>query len=64
MGKSGERCPICKRYTARGVTCSNCYPDNEDEKNAFADFVDDHNENPFIPKDFGIIKDKFGYEER
>ena len=62
-----ERCPVCNRWgsAALGGYCKNCHPNaNEDEKNAFADFVDDHADGAFFPENFGIVKDKFGFEER
>lgn len=63
------RCPICNRYGSSKLDdyCRTCHPkryDKDEEKPAFVDFVGDHTQNPFIPDDFGIIKDKFGYEER
>ncbi len=63
------RCPICNRWgnSKLGGYCATCdskrYADDED-KNAFADFCDDHLDGAFFPEKFGILKDKFGYEER
>ena len=63
------RCPICNRWGSTSLNdyCKACYPkrhQDSDEKNAFADFVGDFNEDPFFPDSFGIVKKKFGYEER
>ena len=63
------RCPVCNRWGSSKLDdfCNTHYKeryDGNDEKNPFADFDGDHTQNPFIPDDFGIIKDKFGYEER
>jgi hypothetical protein len=64
-----ERCPVCNRWGSSklGGYCKTCHSNrykDDDEKNAFADFVDDHDDGAFFPKKFGILKDKFGYEER
>ena len=63
------RCPVCNRYGSVKTEgyCKTCHPkryNDDDEKHAFADFVGTHAEDGFFPKDFGIIKDRFGYEER
>jgi hypothetical protein len=62
------RCPICNRYGTslkyEGY-CKSCYQArDENEKHAFADFTGTHDTGGFFPKDFGIVKKKFGYEER
>ena len=62
-------CPMCNRYGSIKTEgyCKACYPkryDDDDEKHAFADFVGTHDQGAFLPGEFGIIKDKFGYEER
>ena len=67
MGKPGERCPVCGRFgsQALGGYCKTCHPNaNDDEKHAFADFCDNHDDGAFFPNEFGILKDKFGFEER
>ena len=65
-----NRCPGCNRLISikasqSGGLCSNCTPEERDE-NAFSDsfehdfgFSGSHTP----PDSFGIIKDKFGYEE-
>jgi len=63
------RCSICNRYGSSSLDgyCKDCYPKRyggEDEKNVFADFCDDHEDDAFFPRKFGILKKKFGYEER
>lgn len=69
MGKL-QRCYVCGWAWAKnglGGMCTPCYNkqyDGEDEKHAFADFTGKHDTGGFFPKNFGIVKDKFGYEER
>ena len=63
------RCPICNRYGSASLDdyCKTCHPkryDEDEDKHAFADFVGTHETGGFFPKEFGTIKDKFGYEER
>jgi len=63
------RCPICNRYgsSSLGDYCKDCHAkrySDDDEKHAFADFCDDHIDGVFFPGEFGVLKDKFGYEER
>ena len=63
------RCPVCNRYGSKLTEgyCRTCYAkryDDDDEKHAFADFVGKHDTGGFFPKSFGIVRDKFPYEER
>ena len=63
------KCPVCKRFGSvkNEGYCRTCYPkryDDDDEKNPFADFCDDHIDGEFFPGSFGVLKKKFGYEER
>jgi len=63
------RCPICNRFGSKalGDYCKTCHSklyDDGDEKHAFADFTGTHDEGGFFSDEFGVIKDKFGYEER
>ena len=63
------KCPICGRFGSSRLDdfCKTCYPkryDEDEDKHAFADFVGTHETGGFFPKEFGTIKDKFGYEER
>lgn len=62
MGKQSTTCPVCNRFVTAGVTCTNCYPD-KDEKNLYDDFPSSF-DGEFFSDNFGIVKDKFGYEER
>lgn len=62
-------CPSCGRFGSAKTEgfCRPCFAkryDDDDEKHAFADFVGTHHQGAFFPDNFGIIKDKFGYEER
>lgn len=62
-------CPRCNRYGSVKTDgfCRPCYEkryEEDGEKNAFADFTGMHDTGGFFPESFGIIKDKFGYEER
>jgi hypothetical protein len=66
MGTS-ERCPVCNRWGSRklGGYCKNCHPNaNDGDKHAFADFCNTHDDGAFFPGEFGVLKDKFGYEDR
>ena len=60
------RCPVCNRFGSDALSgyCSTCYNSRveQEEKNAWADYPGFGSDNPFFPKKFGIIKDKFGYE--
>ena len=62
MGKPVATCPVCKRFVADGARCKQCYSD-KDEKNIYDDFPGSFN-GKFFPDEFGIVKDKFGIEER
>jgi len=65
-----QRCYVCGWAWAKnglGGMCTPCHSKqyaDEDEKHAFADFTGHFDGKEFFPKNFGIVKDKFGYEER
>jgi len=69
MGAS-QRCTLCGYKWGSVKTegyCRTCYPkryDDDGDKNVFADFCDDHVDKAFFPKSFGLIKNKFGLEDR
>jgi len=59
------RCPVCNRFgqVALGGYCKNCHPNaDDDDKSMFSDFPSSFDNGEFIPGDYGIVKDKFGYE--
>ena len=59
------RCPVCNGFgsDALGGYCKNhVLKDEEDEKSAWDDYRGFGSDRPFFPKNFGVIKDKFGYD--
>jgi len=68
------RCPKCGGFGSSelGGKCKKCYEypifKNRPQKNSksvFGGFASDFNtDGPFIPDSFGIVKEKFGLQER
>ena len=59
------RCPVCNCIgsAALGDYCKRHHPNANDEKQMWEDFDRGIGiETEFIPSEYGIIKDKFGYE--
>ena len=59
------RCPICGGFgrVALGDYCKRCHPNtDDDDKGMFDDFPSSFDSEKFLPDEFGIVKDKFGYE--
>jgi len=58
------RCPVCGCIgnVALGDYCKRHHPNaDDDEKSVFEDFPSSF-DGEFFPGEFGIMKDKFGYE--
>lgn len=64
MGQPNVTCPVCGRWGSRklGNYCKDHHPNaDDDDRSMFEDFPSSF-DGEFFPSEYGIIKDKFGYE--